>query len=74
MDGLDSLGYATFVVSLLFLVLATIAVGARLCTRRMLKSHLGADDWLIIAALFMYYVFTGVEILSTGMSSSSKIS
>jgi hypothetical protein len=64
MQKLNDLGYATFVVSILFAVLATIAVLTRLWTRRLLKSGLGADDWWIIAGLIAYYGYTVDAIFS----------
>lgn len=64
MKELTDLGYATFVVNILFPILATIAVLARLWTRRLLKTGLGADDWWIIAGLIAYYGFTADAIFS----------
>ena|SRR2546429_2468492 len=58
MYGLNEIGYATLVVSILFTVLATVAVVARLLTRRVLRITLGADDWLIILGLIAYYGYT----------------
>lgn len=39
------------------LCLATIAVGFRILARRMMKTPLGADDWMILTALFFNAVY-----------------
>lgn len=64
MKELNDLGYATFVVSILFAILATIAVLARLWTRRLLKTGFGADDWWMVAALIAYFGYTADAIFS----------
>lgn len=64
MKELNDIGYATFVVTILFAVLATAAVLARLWTRRLLKAGMGADDWWIIAGLIAYFGFTANAIFS----------
>ncbi|OKL61810.1 hypothetical protein UA08_02875 [Talaromyces atroroseus] len=56
--GLDQVGYATFVVGIFFVLLAILAVGLRLYTRRLLRNKIGIDDWLIIAALVVFFGFT----------------
>ena len=38
------------------LCLATIAVGFRILARRMMKTPLGADDWMIVTALVREYL------------------
>ena len=42
-------------VAITFAVLSTVFVAARLWARRIRKVGLGADDWLIIAALVCYW-------------------
>lgn len=64
MEGLNETGYATLVVSILFAILATVAVIARLWTRRILKINLSADDWWIVAGLIAYYGYTADAIFS----------
>lgn len=64
MKGLNDLGYATFIVCILFPILATIAVLARLWTRRLLKTGLGADDWWMIAGMIAYLGYSAAAIFS----------
>lgn len=64
MYGLDSISFVTVVVSIIFVVLATLAVIARLFTRKVLKVGLGADDWLSILALAAYFLYTANELFS----------
>ena len=73
MEGLNEVGYATLVVSILFAILATLAVIARLWTRRMLKTALSADDWWIIAGLIAYYGYTADAIFSITIFSHHEI-
>ncbi|MCJ1397976.1 hypothetical protein MMC11_001172 [Xylographa trunciseda] len=44
-----------------FMGLATLAVGLRLYTRPLLKLRFEADDWCIIAALFLLFTAQGLE-------------
>ena len=58
----DQSGKTTFIVTIIFVTLATIATGLRLLTRNAIKASIQADDWLIIAAVVMLFVTSGVEI------------
>ncbi|KAH7405679.1 hypothetical protein DE146DRAFT_420423 [Phaeosphaeria sp. MPI-PUGE-AT-0046c] len=46
-----------FILSIIFPILATIAVGLRFHARRLARQKLGADDWLIVAALIFCYAW-----------------
>ena len=47
---------ATVAVSVIFTVLATLAVIARFWSRRLKRTHPALDDWLIVAGLICYYL------------------
>ncbi|KAL9634623.1 MAG: hypothetical protein Q9164_003982 [Protoblastenia rupestris] len=47
---------ATVAVSVIFVVLATLAVIARFWSRRLKRTKPALDDWLIIAGLVFYYL------------------
>ena len=53
------------------LCLATIAVGFRILARRMMKTPLGADDWMILTALVREYLHQLHAIVGTKIPSPS---
>lgn len=56
MYGLTTSAYETFVVAVLFTVLATTCVILRFFLR-VKKTSLGVDDWLLIPAMVGYYAY-----------------
>lgn len=44
-----------FILSIIFPILATIAVALRFHSRRLARQDLAADDWLILAALVIVH-------------------
>jgi hypothetical protein len=59
---LNSIGFSTFVVSIVLSFLATLAVAIRFYTRGKLNNGLGLDDWLILASLPFFYLYV-VDVL-----------
>ncbi|KAE8372685.1 hypothetical protein BDV26DRAFT_88768 [Aspergillus bertholletiae] len=71
--GLDQVGYSTLVACIFFIVLSIAAVGLRIGTRRMLRNHLGLDDWLIIASVFVFLGFCGDVLVGVYTCGSGQV-
>lgn len=54
--GLNTNGDAIVATGVVFTVLAVAAVGLRFVSKRMTSAALGVDDWLLLAALVIYFV------------------
>ncbi|APA10777.1 hypothetical protein SS1G_03596 [Sclerotinia sclerotiorum 1980 UF-70] len=55
--GLNQVGYATLVVSILFILVSTIAAVLRIWTRIVKSAKFGIDDWLLFVSVFLFYAF-----------------
>jgi hypothetical protein len=55
LPGISRDGWTYLGINILFLVLVTLTVAARFWSRHLTKSLYGWDDWLILAALVVYY-------------------
>ena len=53
-------GKVAFGTAITFIVIASVATGLRLRTRRIIKKSYEADDWWILIALICFYVFVAV--------------
>ncbi|KAL4985185.1 hypothetical protein BDW68DRAFT_189860 [Aspergillus falconensis] len=62
--SLNDIGYATVVVTILFLVLTGLAVGLRLSARRIKHVSLGLDDWFILLSAGLYFGFCANTLVS----------
>lgn len=58
----QGMNYSIYVLGILFLILASLAVFGRFVTRRMNRAYLGADDWLLLPALAGLYAYIGLVI------------
>ena len=54
--GLNTNGDAIIATGVVFTVLAVVAVGLRFASKRMTSAAVGVDDWLLLAALLIYFV------------------
>ena len=54
--GLNTNGDAIIATGVVFTVLAVVAVGLRFASKRMTSAAVGIDDWLLLAALLIYFV------------------
>lgn len=54
--GLNTNGDAIIATGVVFTVLAVVAVGLRFASKRMTSAAVGVDDWLLLAALIIYFV------------------
>lgn len=54
--GLNTNGGAIIATGVVFTVLAVVAVGLRFASKRMTSAAVGVDDWLLLAALLVYFV------------------
>lgn len=62
MVSLNSGGRDAFWSAIIFAVIASIAVGLRLLSKRYTKAAYGADDWWILASLVLFYAWVAVII------------
>ncbi|KAL4765909.1 uncharacterized protein BDW70DRAFT_155561 [Aspergillus foveolatus] len=62
--GLNDIGYATVVVTILFLVLTGLAVGLRLSARQIKRVSLGLDDWFVLLSAVLYFGFCANTLVS----------
>ena len=62
MIDLSAEGRRAFILVVVFLVFATVSVALRLYTRVIIKAGFGLDDFWIVFAMLVFWVYIGLDI------------